>query len=281
MVSVFHGSISGKPDGQMTHLGPCLDVAVEHLASVFMAAGSGLYDRKTGLFDPSRAKGKTFSDLFASYADTMEKAEVFNFELRIKKPLTLTDYWNDDPIGSGGPEILRMAHELTLDQRKEAAALFKPFEGIIYPDAPEFWMMAKSVAKLEKEILSDSLFANELEKRRKKLGPKRFKADFRAEVMWTYYTMKITRWAQKRGYDGFSYYSKREISSLDPFFVSFYPKQIQVSQKYKFDGPAFREQIEALEGRLMTRRRLDPDYNIVSLLSDKKFVQKFWKAEPA
>jgi len=172
---------------------------------------------------------------FCRYASTFSISE---YLLAVKRPLRLVDLWEDDPIGSAGPQVVE-ASQLTQQQREEIQSLFAPFSGVIYPQQVFKVFSDKDIKGIKRHYASNKLFANELTKRKQR--SKAIGEDFNRaqcqEVVWLDFTFKLKVWALTNGFDSYVYSNKKEGNGEDTY-VTLLPEQVNstgVSLEFKED----------------------------------------------
>ncbi len=163
---------------------------------------------------------------FCSYAKTFEISE---YSLKINSPLRLVDLWEDDPIGSAGPNVVD-ASELTPSLQKQVKELFTPFSDVIYPHHISRVFSLKDIKGIKRNYSSNKLFASELKKRkeRSKAIGEDFNQSHYQEIIWLDFTFKLKNWALRNGFDSFVYANHKEGNGEDTY-VTLLPNQASYS----------------------------------------------------
>ena len=165
------------------------------------------------------------------FCEYTREFHISEYALDVKRPLRLKDLWEDDPIGSGGPDVVD-AEQLTDSEKEEIKKLFYPFENIIYPPNIFKVMSNRDIKAIKRRYNTNPIFKTELKKRKLRsysIGEDFRKAQFQ-EIVWLDLTFKLKTWALERGYDSFVYKNLKEGSGEDSF-VTLHPNQVKATGK--------------------------------------------------
>lgn len=175
---------------------------------------------------------KTLEKHLMDFCEYVKTFSISEYALEVKNPLRLHDLWEDDPIGSGGPQVVDTA-QLTLSQQKEIQSMFFPFSDVIYPHDVLNVMSNKDIKGIKRHYASNKTFLEELNKRKarsKAIGVS-FSDAQSQEIVWLDYTLKLRMWALNNGFDSFVYSNEKEGGGADTF-VTLLPNQVECTQKY-------------------------------------------------
>lgn len=214
-IGMFRAARSGNGTQTLQHYADELDVAIARSLAIF--AGIGQYRVKrdgTFLYVPNDGSSTTtitseqFKDAFL---ESMEAVTICEYEKPKGKVLKLNDVWLDDPIGSGGTDILDV-NVLTEKQLSELKAIFSPFDGVIYPQHVAETYSKNEIANIYKQITKTKLGKGEIASRKFRslsLGES-WPLSKPQETIWTYLTLELRKWALSDGYDYFCYVNTHE-----------------------------------------------------------------------
>ncbi|TMP88214.1 hypothetical protein CWC05_01895 [Pseudoalteromonas ruthenica] len=174
---------------------------------------------------------KTLDEHLQDFCEHTREFHISEYALDIKRPLRLKDLWEDDPIGSGGPDVVDIEH-LKSSEKEEIKKIFYPFESVIHPNHVFKVMSNRDIKKIKRRYNENSIFKAELKKRKfrsKSIGEDFRKAQFQ-EIVWLDLTFKLKTWALERGYDSFVYKNFKEGRGEDSF-VTLRPNQVKETGK--------------------------------------------------
>ena len=194
---------------------------------------------------------------FCSYAKNFEISE---YSLKINNPLRLIDLWEDDPIGSAGPNVVDDS-ELTTSLQKQVEELFTPFSDVIYPHHIFRVFSLKDIKGIKRHYSNNKLFASELKKRkeRSKAIGEDFNQSQYQEIIWLDFTFKLKNLALRNGFDSFVYANHKEGNGEDTY-VTLLPNQVSYSgmslkfneEKYLAEMPKqISEMIRNMDNKLL------------------------------
>ena len=251
-MELFNASIGGPPDGVGTHFGTLL-AAIHRIETIFSQRETSHYrDGKFYIYGPQKAYNRVPSantlrrvespaEHFRVFADFIKGCTFYKATIEFNKTLQLEDCWGDDPLGSGGTDILKAAN-LGENEARQATRIFHPFSGVIYPEDIDRQLKSSDLKSMEKAVRGNSEFREKLFKRRRMMGDEVFALDKNPEIVWQYMTMKFHQWATQRGYDSFTYKNKEEGHG-EPSFVSLSKNSIKGVEAFTFDGDALYNEI--------------------------------------
>lgn len=174
---------------------------------------------------------KSLDQHLQDFCEYTRDFHISEYALDVKRPLRLQDLWEDDPIGSGGPDVVD-AEQLTSSEKEEVRNLFYPFERVIHPPHIFNVMSTKDIKGIKRRYNTNPIFKAELKKRKFRsgsIGEDFTKAQFQ-EIVWLDLTFKLKTWALGRGYDSFVYKNLKEGDGEDSF-VMLHPNQAKATGK--------------------------------------------------
>lgn len=288
MIEAYHGSVIGSSGGFMSHFGPFL-AAAQRLETLFCAQVFYAFDpKKEEIIVIDKASGmivgqKKPLDVLDAFASYIQTARVSQVGLDIRKPLFLNDCWEDDPIGSGGLDVVAGTKGLSRPQRRSLAQLFKPFDRLIWPQDIQEKLSPERILYMKASLAADPMFADALDKRRHMLGESRFRRDEPYEIVWSFYTMKLYHWARREGFDGLHYDSRFETGTGCGFYVAFDSSQIKVRQVYTFDAAQYLQETKPIFIDRMHEisRTTAKDEIMLDVFLGSDGGQNYWKPDAA
>ncbi|WP_350997956.1 hypothetical protein [Shewanella sp. TB7-MNA-CIBAN-0143] len=240
----------------LSHFGSSPDVSADRIdgmfahQNVYMILGNQVNVINTNNILVDRISIPDFTKLFSEFA---KQFYIYEYQVKTGRSMRLVDLWEDDPIGSAGPEVIDKK-DISLTELNELYKLFEPFEGLIYIDHVEFYiresMLNINVIKRKRE--TNRFFLNKLKERKNRsiaVGEDfRFKSN--TELVWQDLTFKLKDWAISRGYDSFVYENTKEGNGGDTY-VTLLPNQGTCTgkvfkfceQKYLAEMPLFIEKL--------------------------------------
>src|ERR1700722_20260093 len=200
-MQLYHATPGPQPDGGLTHFGTLM-AAVHRLETLFVFSS-----RETRLFRDGRfhIKGpmvewgivpdadrvrriETPGQHVRSFTDFRKGVTFYKTTLAFQKVLPLQDCWGNDPIGSGGMDIIGADSGLDEKQRARGVGVFFPFTGVINPEQIFFQIRPAHITRMERLVRANGIFKVQLDKRRARLGEAVYALDHAAEVVWQYMT---------------------------------------------------------------------------------------------
>ena len=191
-----------------------------------------------------------FTKFFSEFA---KKFYIYEYQVKTERSLRLLDLWEDDPIGSAGPEVVDTKN-ISPAELNEVYKLFEPFNGLIYIDHVELYIRESliNISGLKKKRETNRIFSNKLKERKNRsiaIGED-FGFKSNTELVWQDLTFKLKDWAISRGYDSFVYKNTKEGNGADTY-VTLFPDQGSCTgkvfkfceQKYLAEMPSFIEKL--------------------------------------
>ncbi|MDH6017708.1 hypothetical protein [Vibrio splendidus] len=214
-VGMFRAAKFENVTQTLQHYADELDVAITRALAIFAGIEQYKANRDgTFFYEPNNGGSTTmitpeqFKDAFL---ESMEAVTICEYEKPKGRALKIKDVWLDDPIGSGGSEILDV-NVLTEKQILELKSLFAPFNGVIFPQDVNKAYSKSEISKIYKLITKTKLGKNEMASRKYRslsLGES-WSHSKPQETIWTYLTLELRKWALNDGYDYFSYVNAHE-----------------------------------------------------------------------
>ena len=241
------------PDGTLSHFGGLI-AAIHRMETLFVSKEGwhfkdGAFFSVGPVWELHRISNPTHKPRFVNpkeylqlFMEFLDKTVFYKTTLEFNKILPLQDCWSNDPIGSGGTQILECKNGLDAQVLSAAAAIFKPFTGIIMPEAIAEKLAKSDIQRMRKELKRDAAFNQQLGKRRKYLGEAAYALDRSVEIVWQYMTMRFFRWAEKQGYDAFSYNNAKEGYG-ETAFASFSGRSLKETEALVLDAKALFEKV--------------------------------------
>ena len=199
----------------LKHFGDNLEVAITRAVAIF----SGIEQYAANLdgsfvYAPNDGKSVTnisSEEFKAKFISQMKSVRIFQYDKPKGKSLSLNDVWMDDPIGSGGLDIIQKEN-LSNTEYSELKQLFAPFTGIIYPQHIMQAHSASEISKIYKTIRKVKLGKEELSarKHRSALLGESWPESKPQETVWVNLTLELRKWAISHDYDYFSYHNTEE-----------------------------------------------------------------------
>ncbi len=212
---MYRSTRLGKRTQTLQHYADELDVAITRAIAIFAGIEQYRANREgTFLYVPNEGGSTTtitpeqFKDAFL---ESMNAITIYEYEKPKGRALKLNDVWLDDPIGSGGIDILDM-NVLTGKQRAKLKAIFSPFNGVIYPQHVAKVYSKSDISKIYKQVTKTKLGKDEMASRKYRslsLGES-WLLSKPQETIWTYLTLELRKWALSDGYDYFCYVNTHE-----------------------------------------------------------------------
>jgi hypothetical protein len=161
-------------------------------------------------------------DLFVQHATN---CNISIYNAKIEKPLRLNDLWDDDPIASGGLNIISM-DSVSEQEFMDLTSLFGPFQNANEFARYQYHYSQSELKKLKCSYKNNRIFQDEYQKRKRRAVITRdlLVPDF--ELIWLDLTLKLRVWALERGYDSFVYSNKKESTGED-CYICLLPNQTQ------------------------------------------------------
>lgn len=175
-----------------------------------------------------------FTKLFSEFA---KEFHIYEYQVKTERSLRLVDLWEDDPIGSAGPEVVDTKN-ISSAELNEVYKLFEPFNSLIYIDHVEFYIRKSmiNISGLKRKRETNRFFSNKLKERKNRsiaIGED-FGFKSNTELVWQDLTFKLKDWAISRGYDSFVYKNTKEGNGADTY-VTLLPNQGSCTGKvFKF-----------------------------------------------
>lgn len=258
---LHRGSKTGQnPSGILKHFGSLL-ASAQRLESMFSHSELRMYNSRQDQFvildsNNTPCRIDSYEETLAQFVSWMEKVNIIATDVDIKNPIRLRDIWTDDPIGSGGPDIVLGNPALTAKQRSEIKALFHPFTEVVYPDHVHQAYSEKQLKGIFKKWSPNKYFQDEFSKRKERslsIGED-FKTAAAQEIVWMDLTFKFREWAIQNNFDSFVYENEGEDNGSDAY-VTLNSQQIRrVVDTYFFDGDEYLSKVSPLFSSYMKAR---------------------------
>lgn len=176
-------------------------------------------------------KTMQLAELLSEFCAFVRQFSIREYSVQFNKPLRLIDLWEDDPIGSAGPNVVDVS-SVILDEKMEIQSLFSPFSGVIYPMHVYATFSRNEIKAIRDMYKSNALFQQEFKKR--KARSRAIGEDFNQtqyqEIIWLDFTLKLRSWAIAKGYDAFVYSNTKEGDGSDTF-ITLLSHQLQSTGK--------------------------------------------------
>jgi|TARA_R100001039_G_C1829958_1_gene94362 hypothetical protein len=165
---------------------------------------------------PRRLSHSTVLEQFSEFA---KDYVISGYQVECHSPLRLNDCWGDDPIGSGGPDILEGNVTLSNEQRAALVRSFGPFTSTIYPPDVSYRLSKADLKALRQKSQSNRIFKVELAKRKGRIAALGLDlaSELPHELVWIDFTLKLRFWALENGFDSFIYTNNGEDQGNDSF----------------------------------------------------------------
>lgn len=258
LLEVFNASKirnDSKPASALTHYSTDMDTCAFRIESMFTHQFNFRIDEhltvhlinsdyRPGLpIEKFYIRSISLEELLMDFCEHVQAYEIKGYVLNADKPLELNDCWKDDPIGSGGLEIIDLGH-LSTNEAKELKAIFDPFHTVIYPSDIYRIYTRNDMKGIKKRYSSNNLFKLELKKRKQRslaIGHDPLITQYH-EIVWLHLTFRLKDWALSKGYDVFSYVNTSEGNG-EKNYVTLKPGQVkeQADQVYRFDKSKYLE----------------------------------------
>ena len=265
---------SKKNNFTFKHLGSSPVAAAERIDSMFahQEKRSINEDLSVNIHDlVCRVIGtKSLDQHLQDFCEYTRDFHISEYVLDVKRPLRLRDLWEDDPIGSGGPDVVD-TEQLSSSEKEEIRNLFYPFESVIHPQHISDVMSIRSIKGIRRRYNTNPIFKAELKKRKFRsdsIGEDFTKAKYQ-EIVWLDLTFKLKTWALGRGYDSFVYQNLKEGGGEDSFVV-LHPNQTKATGKsFEFLEKKYLEEmpdkictmIQRLKHQHLKHQRIEIQYN--------------------
>ncbi|NMD50394.1 hypothetical protein HG547_01915 [Shewanella sp. DNRA4] len=191
-----------------------------------------------------------FTKLFSEFA---KRFYIYEYQVKTERSLRLLDLWEDDPIGSAGPEVVDTTN-ISPAELSEVYKLFEPFNGLIYIDHVELYIRESliNIKELKRKRETNRIFSSKLKERKNRsiaIGEE-FLFKSNTELVWQDLTFKLKDWAISRGYDSFVYKNTKEGNGADTY-ITLFPDQGSCTgkvfkfceHKYLAEMPSFIEKL--------------------------------------
>lgn len=215
-----------------------------------------------------------FDEHIDNFCKHAKKYHITEYKMDVSKPLRLLDIWQDDPIGSAGPNLIA-PNQLSQYQQDQVNNIFYPYKNIIYPHHVFEIISKRDVKGIIKSYSSNAIFISEFRKRkmRSSFVGEDFKAAEPYEAVWLDLTLKFRAWALENGYDSFIYSNTREGKGEDSC-VTLLPKQlIKTGHILEFYEDKYLKEIPALIQNILDNKK----YMIMNhIMWGKKNPMPYW-----
>lgn len=251
-MKVFRSSLStNKTSDVFKHFGTQMISSIHRLNSILAAQTTSQFNGEYFfLFDVfGRPKGTcTIDDMHEKVINHFKKANIFECDLGIESSLRLEDCWQDDPIASGGLEIIPQNHSLTSQQYDEVKNIFGAFHTVIYPQSVANNLTSSELSKIKRFVRIDDLGKEQLKNRKKrsKTIGENFNSAVNHESVWIYLTLKVREWALANDYDSFVYHNKGEGHDEDAYVTLKLDHSKNNASTYVFDEDLYRKEISPI-----------------------------------
>ncbi len=224
----------------LKHFGENLETAIMRAVSIFsgieqyaiLPSGNVLYASTSG----DEVELISFEMFRESFISQMKSVKILQYNNPSGKSLQLNDVWMDDPIASGGVDIVNKecVTSVEYDELKE---LFFPFSGIIYPQDIKREYSSSDISKLYKVIYKNKIGKQEISARKHRsmlIGEPWNKVKMQ-ETVWIYLTLELRKWAISHGYEYFRYLNTQESKGLFSYVAISYNSFDKKISEYIFD----------------------------------------------
>lgn len=210
---------------------------------------------------------------------------IYEYDPDIQNPLLLNDCWEDDPIGSGGTDIIDPS-SVSNDHRKNLIQLFSPITGIVYPQKARAAFSKNKCKAIKKQLESDDLSVREIQKRKRRskaLGED-WKSVWDYELIWVWHTMQLRKFALAEGFDAFSYINHLEGTGEASFVLlkdepTFKPKAVWVFNAEKYRDEVASQLLDSLRSLMCihpSARKTNNDGQHIQVMWAGRCPSEFW-----
>ncbi|WP_099073645.1 hypothetical protein [Proteus alimentorum] len=259
---LYHSSKSSKKvNSVFNHLAISPIAPAERIESMFTHQNRYLVDKDYSIqlldINGKIIKKITLEQQLISFCNFVKNYSIFKYNVKAENPLRLIDLWEDDPIGSGGPNVVDHNY-LNEQEIIEIKSLFHPFNNIIYPEDVYQSFTKKDIKNIKRTYLTNTFFSSEFNKRkdRAKAINEDFNISQNQEIVWLDLSFKLRSWALGKGYDSFVYTNKKEGNNEDTY-ITLLPEQLE----YTNERFIFQEEKYLLEIKDLIKEIIDKQYS--------------------
>jgi hypothetical protein len=279
-MELYHAAYTDQYIGRaLTHFGS-MAVSMTRIESTFATQNIRQYDAREKHYRVLDLYGRpvrieTIDETLEAFIDHCNTQTIAQCDVDITAPLDIHDCWMDDPIGSGGMNILDGNTQLTENQLQELKRIFHPFKGLVYPHDVVASLSQKEVMTIIRTGRQNKLFAQEFTKRKNrslKIGEDFGRASGH-EAVWVKLTLDLRQWAIKHGFDGFHYENQEEVAG-EPCYVTFNKGQAKRhGPSLHFDEERYRDTVAPTFTRFLDRLDLR---SRLSFGTKKNYADMYW-----
>lgn len=208
---------ANRIEGMFAHQAP---IVVTHEGDVTVCDTFGIAIKTIGI-----------DEHLLNFCKFVTQFSIYEYTIQTSRPLRLVDLWEDDPIGSAGPNVVDQTL-ISTSEKKEIQSLFSPFTDVIYPRDVYSALSKNDIKQIKNSYSGNALFEQEFKKR--KTRSRAIGEDFRnaqfQEIVWLDYMLKLRSWALKRGYDSFVYSNTKEGDGSENY-VTLLPGQLSSTKR--------------------------------------------------
>ena len=275
---------NGGSAGVFIHFGETPRASVERVEGMF-AHQSNAFVSSSGWVRQWDLYGRPIGDIsidqhLMDFCDFAETFRIQEYTLSHKKLLRINDLWEDDPIGSAGPNLVG-DQLVNREQVASLRSIFSPFSDVIYPEDIFKALSKKDIKRIRRRYDGNTFFQEELNKRKSRA--KSIGEDFRESqyqgIVWLDLTFKFRSWALEHGYDALVYTNVKEGGGADNY-VTLMPGQVErTGRRYAFLREKYLDEMPSLLRKESANLKKNASGVVVHALWCQKDPMPYWEIE--